>query len=142
MYVWVLLRKDLDVKSSFPAARCFWPCDGWFKPCLPDRRVKPQWIFQHLCSEPGTLMKTFDVREKMTSMNRECFQVVLARYRTLSQGSSCGSGLGGTDGRGSSGILRLPEDTAAPQTTSASLTVTVEVQTEPASSASPPTAEW
>lgn len=72
------------------------------------------------------------------AVNRQT-QAVVVLYRTLSQGGSCGLGLAGTDGRGSSGVLRHP---SAPRTTSASLTVTVELQTEPASSASPPTAEW
>lgn len=67
--------------------------------------------------------------------------VALALYRTLSQGRSCGLGSVATDGRGSSDVLRRPAEPSALRTTSASLTVAVELQTEPASSASLPTAE-
>lgn len=60
----------------------------------------------------------------------------------MSQEISCGLDSGETDESGSSDVLRQPAEPSAPRTTSGSLTVAEELQTEPTSSASPPMAEW
>lgn len=111
----------------------------WLKRCLPGLTGQTTVDFATLVPWAWNIYKNIWCSEKYIVRS---FWVVLTLYCTLSHRGSCGLGSDGTDRGGSSDVLRWPAEPSEPRTTSASLTVAVELQTEAVSSTSPPTAEW